>query len=607
MKKVVSNENLVETTFRATELIEEFFDVLDYETSSSLIRMEMNVIEFPIFSKNPKIKKNQILKYYFSKDKKSFLEIVPPVNESIPNEFDERVFISLLKIMKQKGSHKTFYCSITDIVDNLKVSDSTKKGMYSKIKSSILKLSKTSYSFFNLFYLGPLNKKLDDLITTPLITSRILTLKDADSKEKDMFKDKRTKELYKINIADDIYNNITDKGYLVFDSDVLLNIKDPVVRSLYTQITKWRFNSLYLKKPVSYIAQKIPLSWKGTMKFKSVKKISDSLSILKDMQLITDYNFIKVNKIENGEFEIFFSDEHNKVKQQLFYQDKIDYNNLIHSVEERENINYPKNEIDSAINEIINVFGTKGLVLKTLPSVLKEAIKKYVFEYVKYTAEYTIINAKISLMKYFKDALVNNWAEEYILKKKNKESIKQKKLEIEEAVIIETPKEEKKSFSWDEFEKLSKKSQNKLTELAYSNFLKETKSSGDNEQKKIFKRAEKIYITALYDEFLKVKEEEKKELEILEKIREFDLEENLEIKKEKTSISNKYAYKNVEVKEYSGMSNFTMELYLVVKKKNTEVSLEDIASSLNIFKEYEDKYYYAVYNSETNLGGYNEK
>ena len=210
-------------------------------------------------------------------------------------------------------------------------------------------------------------------------------------------------------------------------------------------------------------------------------------------------------------------------------------------------------------------------------------------------------------MKYFKDALVNNWAEEYILKKKNKESIKQKKLEIEEAVIIETPKEEKKSFSWDEFEKLSKKSQNKLTELAYSNFLKETKSSGDNEQKKIFKRAEKIYITALYDEFLKVKEEEKKELEILEKIREFDLEENLEIKKEKTSISNKYAYKNVEVKEYSGMSNFTMELYLVVKKKNTEVSLEDIASSLNIFKEYEDKYYYAVYNSETNLGGYNEK
>ena len=606
MKKVVSNENLVETTFRATELIEEFFDVLDYETSSSLIRMEMNVIEFPIFSKNPKIKKNQILKYYFSKDKKSFLEIVPPVNEAIPNEFDERVFISLLKIMKQKGSYKTFYCSITDIADNLNVSNSTKKGMYSKIKNSVLKLSKTSYSFFNLFYLGPLNKKVDDLITTPLITSRILTLNDADNQEKDMFRDKRTKELYKINIADDIYNNITDKGYLVFDSDVLLNIKDPVVRSLYTQITKWRFNSLYLKKPVSYIAQKIPLSWKGTMKFKSVKKINDSLNILKEMSLITDYNFIKINKIENGEFEIFFSNEHNKVKQKLFYQDKIDYNNLIHSVEERENTNYSESEIDKNIIEIIKIFEAKGFGLKTLPSILKDALKQYDFEYVRYTSEYTVINAKINIIKYFKDALINNWAEEYILKKKTKELKKDRKLEIEEAIII-AKEEERKVFSWDEFEKLSIESQNKLMEIAYSNFLIETGSNDDNIQKKIFKKAEKTYITALYDEFLKIKEEEHKQHEISEKIKMFGLEETLERKVEKTSIDSKREYKNVELKEYSGIAKFTMELYLLVKKKTLEISLEDIASSLSFFKEYEDDYYYAVYNTETNFGGYNEK
>lgn len=606
MKKVVSNENLVETTFRATELIEEFFDVLDYESSSSLIRMEMNVIEFPIFSKNPKIKKNQILKYYFSKDKKSFLEIVPPVNESIPNEFDERVFISLLKIMKQKGSYKTFYCSITDIADNLNVSNSTKKGMYSKIKNSVLKLSKTSYSFFNLFYLGPLNKKVDDLITTPLITSRILTLNDADNQEKDMFRDKRTKELYKINIADDIYNNITDKGYLVFDSDVLLNIKDPVVRSLYTQITKWRFNSLYLKKPVSYIAQKIPLSWKGTMKFKSVKKINDSLNILKEMSLITDYNFIKINKIENGEFEIFFSNEHNKVKQKLFYQDKIDYNNLIHSVEERENTNYSESEIDKNIIEIIKIFEAKGFRLKTLPSILKDALKQYDFEYVRYTSEYTVINAKINIIKYFKDALINNWAEEYILKKKTKELKKDRKLEIEEAIII-AKEEERKVFSWDEFEKLSIESQNKLMEIAYSNFLIETGSNDDNIQKKIFKKAEKTYITALYDEFLKIKEEEHKQHEISEKIKMFGLEETLERKVEKTSIDSKREYKNVELKEYSGIAKFTMELYLLVKKKTLEISLEDIASSLSFFKEYEDDYYYAVYNTETNFGGYNEK
>ena len=90
MKKLVSNnleEETIETSFREVELVEEFLDVNDYEESNSLIRMEMNVIEFPIFSKNPRVKKNQILKYYFSKDKQSFLEITPPVNESIPSEF----------------------------------------------------------------------------------------------------------------------------------------------------------------------------------------------------------------------------------------------------------------------------------------------------------------------------------------------------------------------------------------------------------------------------------------------------------------------------------------------------------------------------------------
>ena len=59
--------------------------------------------------------------------------------------------------------------------------------------------------------------------------------------------------------------------------------------------------------------------------------------------------------------------------------------------------------------------------MKTLPSILKDALKQYDFEYVRYTSEYTVINAKINIIKYFKNALINNWAEEYILKKKTKE------------------------------------------------------------------------------------------------------------------------------------------------------------------------------------------
>ncbi len=49
MSKIINSHNdYVEKVMRETELVEEFLDVNDYEESNSLIRMEMNVIEFPI-------------------------------------------------------------------------------------------------------------------------------------------------------------------------------------------------------------------------------------------------------------------------------------------------------------------------------------------------------------------------------------------------------------------------------------------------------------------------------------------------------------------------------------------------------------------------------
>ena len=151
MKKLkIANEEMVESFIRETELVEEFLDVLDYEESNSLIRMEMNVIEFPIFSKNPKVKKNQILKYYFSKDKQSYLEITPPNDESIPGEFDERVFIALTKLMRDNNFNRTFYTTVSQIIDNMKIeNEGTKKGFYKRVKSSIERMANTNFKFKN--------------------------------------------------------------------------------------------------------------------------------------------------------------------------------------------------------------------------------------------------------------------------------------------------------------------------------------------------------------------------------------------------------------------------------------------------------------------------
>ena len=105
-------------------------------------------------------------------------------------------------------------------------------------------------------------------------------------------------------------------------------------------------------------------------------------------------------------------------------------------IEEMPALNELKEKYKDRINFVSITFDTKEKVEKFL--------KKYEFDYVKYTAEYTALNAKASILKYFKEALINNWADEYIVKKKVKD-IKQKEKEkevIEEAVVVEEKQNE---------------------------------------------------------------------------------------------------------------------------------------------------------------------
>lgn len=557
----------VEVTERKTEVIEEFLYVNDDDNNNSLIRMEMNIIEFPTFTKNPRVKKDQALKYYYSKDKTSFLEVVPPMGESIPGEFEERVFISLLSLMKKKGGSPLFYCTSTEIIDGLNVSTNNKNFLYSKIKPSIAKLSKTNYSFQNLFYKGTFNGKVDDLIMTSLISSRVVTFKEADEKEKTFFRDKRVKEVYRIRIADDIYGNITNKGYLVFDADVLLSITDSIVRSLYTQITKWRNNGLYLRKSLEFIAKRIPLSLKGSMVYNTVEKIKNSFEVLKNEGLITDFNYIRGKKIENGEFEIFFSSEHNKVKQQLFYDEKasVDY---IHYVEER--FNEVDNE-DVHVKEILEIFGEKGAKLVTLPKIISDSLNMYDFDYVKYTAEYTVLFSKVSLAKYFKDALAGHWADEYISKKEIKKVIPSPKVqqtEIEEAIIVN-------KYTWEDFLKFPEQKQEEVIENVYSEYLEAAGIKNSKTSRNIFEKAKKTFVLEWLTKHDYVVDNPVGEItptEVIEKVE--NPEENTRI--------------------YESFTEFFMELFPLVQKNKPDYPMKTFNDVLLMLGMYEDKWVKAV-------------
>lgn len=588
-------DSMVESYIRKTTIVEEFLDIdeslIELEKNKDLIRMEMNIIEFPIFSRSKKLKKDQIKKYYFASDKTSYLEVVPGNKETIPGELEERVFIALLKIFKNNGYKQAFYCTMSDILENMNVTNRNSKiSLYPKVRQAIYKLATTTFKFKNLFYSNELKKSMDDLIVTNILTYRSVTFKESNEEEKNYFNDKRIKEVFKIMLASHFYENIIRKGYLAFDADELLNIKDSITRSIYTMITKWRNNELYLRRPAFYIARRVPLAWKKDSIRKTIPRIEKSLDELKEFGYITNYKTIKEDKLDKTEFEIFFSQEHNKIKRETFYDEKSNFYQMIHLVEERQNeldIVNTESFNDPQFIEILDVFGEPGKKLKTLPGTIKEALKKYEHKYVKYTAEYTAINCKISYLKYFKEALEKNWADEYIAKKETKleKQVKSSKSVIEEAQIVEEPKETELNSSWEEFEELDETVKEILYQKSYTEFLISANGKDNKTMKNIFEKSKKSLIL-----------------------------KNLEVYKKMDLMSNNNEQVKEKIKENAGTFNvvlsdtfISVSMFMVravgyLTSSNLNIDTQAFMLVFTHLKEYEDENIIIKYNESTKIG-----
>ena len=98
---------------------------------------------------------------------------------------------------------------------------------------------------------------------------------------------------------------------------------------------------------------------------------------------------------------------------------------------------------ENSIEEILRMFPERVVQMKTFEGFIKNSVEKHGFDYVKHTAEYTIMKKPSSYKSYLLKALEGNWADEYIAQKKSKENKKNKKEEmineapIEEAQIVE--------------------------------------------------------------------------------------------------------------------------------------------------------------------------
>ena len=79
------NEIVLANNIEIDEEIYDITEIIKEETHKNIIRMEMNTIEFPLFTKNKKIKENVGMKYIFNKENDQYLEVKPVINEKIPS------------------------------------------------------------------------------------------------------------------------------------------------------------------------------------------------------------------------------------------------------------------------------------------------------------------------------------------------------------------------------------------------------------------------------------------------------------------------------------------------------------------------------------------
>lgn len=409
----------------------------------NLVRMDMNVIEYPLFSKNKRRKVNQSIRYKLNGRTDKYIEVKPIAGETIPGDFEEKVFIALISVMRKNNYSRNFAVTISEIADNMKVSAYSKKAIHNQIKMALKKLSETSYTFKDSLYSSIKNELLTDTIITNMMSVRILSKADAGIEEKEKyFKDGRIKEIYLIAISQHFYDNIINKGYLVFDSNLLLNIGSSIARAIYMLITKLRFNNFSYKIGLISLAGRIPLKVDKNNVGRSAKSIEKACEELKDKKLIEDFKFIKNQNWENAEIEFFFTEEHNKIKQDNFYVEKDIFKELYLNVQDINSENVSENFFNSSnsngaskenIEKILNALPAKAKQLKTIKNLIYNSIIQYDFDRVLRAAIYTREKNPNKVYGYFKKAISFNYGASISLKKEHKKekNAEQHKLNLE--------------------------------------------------------------------------------------------------------------------------------------------------------------------------------
>lgn len=567
--KYFNSQEVIETP--ETEIVEENIYIDEkLIKNKSLIRVDMNIVQYPIFSKNTKRKVNQIIKYYFNSNRDTYITVTPVAGDYIPGETEEKVFIALMKIMKQKGMPRKFIITATELKKHLNL-NTTRYGNI--VKNALLRLSATNYNFKNTMYSYDSKGTLKEEISTPILTLRILSLKLKENKKiKEDVGDNRIKEVYEIEISEIFYKNIITKGYLVYDSDVLLEIATSTARTIYMLIEKLRFNKTFLKIDTLYLIRRIPLKFDKRNVTQTIKILEKSFEELMKKKLIENFRIIKESTWEKSEIEIYFYDFLVDHKQERFYDDFNDFKKLSTALTisemEHDEIDLEKKEEKTIIKEInlnlvleiLNMMSEKAKKLKTMPKTIKEALENYGEEKVRAAVLYMNKQKKLTSPRaYFLKCLENNWANDILLNiENNKAVLKESKKEV---TVIENLQEDKHDQILKLFYNLSEEERENIEEKVYKNYIKKC-----GQETKIQKMAFKAGKNSLIADYLIENDYFNEEVNLFEekKVKKMTMLEDKNIIKEVEKFNE---YVNESINLYKIMLTLDEEKIIDIKKE----------------------------------------
>ncbi|MGL5982222.1 MAG: hypothetical protein ACRCZR_02750 [Cetobacterium sp.] len=610
-KKVVKKkkqpwwEEVIDTP--ETEYVEENVYVEELAVKNKeLIRLDLNIVQFPIFSKNTKRKVNQVVKYVFNKNRDTYITVTPSAGNYIPGEAEEKVFIALMQVMKEKGMAQRFVVSSIEVRDKLNFNTARYGNL---IKNSLLRLAETNYNFKNTMYSSEFKGILNTEISTPILSLEIVTLSlKQNQKYRDEYDDGRIKEVYIISISDHFYQNIIQKGYMVYNSKILLDISTSTARTIYMLIEKLRFENIYLKLDTIFLIKRIPLKYDKKNLNSTIKTLEKAFGELKNKKLIENFKFLKESTWEKSEIEIFFGEDSNKNKQERFFEDFNDFRSISTAMTisgtEHEIIDQDKQEskfdiLDTTseivqkleieditiemVREIFDILPNVAKNLKSMPKTIQDSILKYGFTSVKSAAIYLSKQKNLkSPRAYFLKSLEKKWYKDIaeVIQKPKKTILEPVQIILEDNMHFEN------TFS--DFEKLDEKVKNKIESDAYKEYISrcgvETKV-----QKLAFLAGKKSIITEFLIKNPKVLSEnnslildlEIKEAEVIQELKTFEKTPLNDIQKLNEFI-------NTTIDVYKTVLNLSDEKILKIKKEvvneliekfvNSTLTLEDIKS-----------------------------